>query len=172
MEKITNQFSSIEQVTSQYLNNKTVNNTSQSTDVSFEDVLRQTALERETGLKFSKHASMRLNERDIILTQNQSTRLENGVDAASKKGINDSLVLVDNLAFIVNVPSNIIPTVGTITIDPVNINSQNILVQNKNFKSFISIDQFKNDFNNHPFYFIEFKTKDEEIDQTHIVWRQ
>ena len=110
MEKITNQFSSIEQDTSQYLNNKTVNNTSQSTDVSFEDVLRQTALERETGLKFSKHASMRLNERDIILTQNQSTRLENGVDAASKKGINDSLVLVDNLAFIVNVPNKTVVT--------------------------------------------------------------
>ena len=110
MEKITNQFSSIEQVTSQYLNNKTVNNTSQSTDVFFEDVLRQTALERETGLKFSKHASMRLNERDIILTQNQSTRLENGVDAASKKGINDSLVLVDNLAFIVNVPNKTVVT--------------------------------------------------------------
>ncbi len=110
MEKITNQFSSIEQVTSQYLNNKTVNNTFQSTDVSFEDVLRQTALERETGLKFSKHASMRLNERDIILTQNQSTRLENGVDAASKKGINDSLVLVDNLAFIVNVPNKTVVT--------------------------------------------------------------
>ena len=110
MEKITNQFSSIEQVTSQYLNNKTVNNTSQSTDVSFEDVLRQTALEGETGLKFSKHASMRLNERDIILTQNQSTRLENGVDAASKKGINDSLVLVDNLAFIVNVPNKTVVT--------------------------------------------------------------
>lgn len=110
MEKITNQFSSIEQVTSQYLNNKTVNNTSQSTDVSFEDVLRQTALERETGLKFSKHASMRLNERDIILTQNHSTRLENGVDAASKKGINDSLVLVDNLAFIVNVPNKTVVT--------------------------------------------------------------
>ena len=101
MEKITNQFSSIEQVTSQYLNNKTVNNTSQSTDVSFEDVLRQTALERETGLKFSKHASMRLNERDITLTQNQSTRLE---------GINDSLVLVDNLAFIVNVPNKTVVT--------------------------------------------------------------
>lgn len=110
MEKITNQFSSIEQVTSQYLNNKTINNTSQSTDVSFEDVLRQTALERETGLKFSKHASMRLNERDITLTQNQSTRLENGVDAASKKGINDSLVLVDNLAFIVNVPNKTVVT--------------------------------------------------------------
>lgn len=110
MEKITNQFSSIEQVTSQYLNNKTINNTSQSTDASFEDVLRQTALERETGLKFSKHASMRLNERDITLTQNQSTRLENGVDAASKKGINDSLVLVDNLAFIVNVPNKTVVT--------------------------------------------------------------
>ena len=53
---------------------------------------------------------MRLNERDIILTQNQSTRLENGVDAASKNGITDSLVLVDNLAFIVNVPNKTVVT--------------------------------------------------------------
>ena len=32
------------------------------------------------------------------------------MDAASKKGINDSLVLVDNLAFIVNVPNKTVVT--------------------------------------------------------------
>lgn len=110
MEKITKQFSSIEQVTGQYLNNKTINNRSQTSNVSFEEVLRKTQLERTSELKFSKHASMRLSERDITLTESQSARLENGVDAASKKGINDSLVLVDNLAFIVNVPNKTVVT--------------------------------------------------------------
>ena len=110
MEKITNQFSSIEQVTSQYLNNKTVNNTSQSTDVSFEDVLRQTALERETGLKFSKHAASRLESRNISLSAEQSARLESGVVQAEAKGIQESLVLVDSLAFIVNVPNKTVVT--------------------------------------------------------------
>ena len=105
------QFPSIEQVTDQYLKNGSVNSTGKTREVSFEEVLRkQQEKAYGTGLKFSKHASMRLNERDIILTQNQSTRLENGVDAASKKGINDSLVLVDNLAFIVNVPNKTVVT--------------------------------------------------------------
>lgn len=110
MEKITKQFSSIEQVTGQYLNNITINNRSQTSNVSFEEVLRKTQLESTSELKFSKHASMRLSERDITLTESQSARLENGVDAASKKGINDSLVLVDNLAFIVNVPNKTVVT--------------------------------------------------------------
>ena len=110
MEKITKQFSSIEQVAGQYLNNKTINNRSQTSNVSFEEVLRKTQLESTSELKFSKHASMRLSERDITLTESQSARLENGVDAASKKGINDSLVLVDNLAFIVNVPNKTVVT--------------------------------------------------------------
>lgn len=35
-------------------------------------------------------------------------------------------------SFTVVVPSSVVPTVGTITLDPVDINSQNILVQNKN----------------------------------------
>ena len=62
MEKITKQFSSIEQVTGQYLNNKTINNRSQTSNVSFEEVLRKTQLESTSELKFSKHASMRLSE--------------------------------------------------------------------------------------------------------------
>lgn len=47
-----------------------------------------------------------------------------------------------------------------------------VLVQNNNLKSFISIEQFKEDFYLYPMYVIEIKTKEEEIDQNHIVWRQ
>ena len=110
MEKITKQFSSIEQVTGQYLNNKTINNRSQTSNVSFEEVLRKTQLESTSELKFSKHASMRLSERNISLTAEQNQRLQNGVEAASEKGIKESLVLVDSLAFIVNVPNNTVVT--------------------------------------------------------------
>ena len=62
------------------------------------------------AVKFSKHASMRLNSRGINLTKEQSDRLENGIVAARNKGINDSLVMVDSLAFIVNIPNNTVVT--------------------------------------------------------------
>ena len=52
------------------------------------------------------------------------------------------------------------------------LSDDKILIQNKNFKSYISLEQFKEDFLNHPFCIIDIETKDEEIDQTHIVWRQ
>ena len=110
MNKISNQFSSIEQVTNQYLNNKTVNATEVKTNISFEDILKQKQLESGSGLKFSKHASMRLSDRNISLTDSQSQRLEEGVKAADAKGINESLVMVDSLAFIVNVPNKTVVT--------------------------------------------------------------
>lgn len=111
MKGISNQFSSIEQVTNQYLNQNTVKNKNAAADVSFEDILR----EKRTGvadseLKFSKHATLRLMNRNITLTPEQNIRLEDGVKEARKKGIRDSLVLVDSLAFIVNVPNSTVVT--------------------------------------------------------------
>ena len=61
-------------------------------------------------LKFSKHANMRLEQRDIALSAEQSQRLEAGVAKASAKGIKESLVIVDSLAFIVNVPNQTVVT--------------------------------------------------------------
>lgn len=49
---------------------------------------------------------MRLTQRNINLSDDQSMRLQKGIAAADSKGVNDSLVLVDDIAFIVNVPSN------------------------------------------------------------------
>ena len=61
-------------------------------------------------LKFSKHAAMRLEDRKINLSKDQSERLEAGVLKASEKGIQESLVMVDSLAFIVNVPNKTVVT--------------------------------------------------------------
>ncbi len=77
--------------------------------LSFQDVLRTKTDEKES-LKFSKHASIRLEQRGIRLTDSQMERLSDGTKQAEKKGIRDSLVIVDELAFIVNVPKNTVVT--------------------------------------------------------------
>ena len=105
MNPISKQFLSIEQVNNQILNQKPVNNSANTSDLSFEDILKS-----KQEIKFSKHASMRLSERNISLTAEQNQRLQSGVEAASEKGIKESLVLVDSLAFIVNVPNNTVVT--------------------------------------------------------------
>lgn len=105
MKNIINQYSSIEQMTKQYLN-RTKTQKNADSEVSFEEVLRQ----KQKPLKFSKHATQRLSQRNINLSDEQNIRLTNGVTEAEKKGVNESLVLVDNLAFIVNVPNKTVVT--------------------------------------------------------------
>ena len=113
MNQISNQFLSIEQITDQYLNKPQTTKSTYLPEVSFEDVLRQKQNEsvmESSALKFSKHAASRLNDINIALTDSQNVRLENGVKQASEKGITESLVLVDSLAFIVNVPNKTVVT--------------------------------------------------------------
>ena len=109
--KIQNQFASIEQVTDQYLNSQKKAGISQVNNAgfSFEQVLSQRTREI-TDLKFSKHAENRLNERNILLSDEQMGRLNEGSMKAYEKGIKESLVLVDSLAFIVNTKSNTVIT--------------------------------------------------------------
>ena len=114
---ISAQFSSIEQISNQYLSSNPVKNQNNSTDISLEEILKGKQSEEynrqileNSSLKFSKHAAMRLTDRHINLTQEMNTRLENGVEQASEKGIQESLVLVDSLAFIVNVPNRTVVT--------------------------------------------------------------
>jgi flagellar operon protein len=78
-------------------------------NVSFEDILLGRA-NTEKELKFSKHASGRLEQRNIDLTDSQLLRLQQGAAKAQAKGINESLVIVDQLAFIVNVPNSTVIT--------------------------------------------------------------
>ncbi|MBR4707333.1 MAG: flagellar protein [Pseudobutyrivibrio sp.] len=103
-------FTSIERVAGTYLNPKVESKPLGNLDsTSFEEIFKQ-KLQSASELKFSKHASQRLDERNIVLSEDQSQRLEEGVLKASEKGITDSLVLVDDLAFIVNVPNQTVVT--------------------------------------------------------------
>ncbi len=110
--KIQNQFASIEQVTDQFLNagKKAGVNETTFNGLSFEEILKQRTDSSVQELKFSKHAENRLSERNIKLSDEQLTRLNDGAMKASEKGIKDSLVMVDSLAFIVNVPNNTVIT--------------------------------------------------------------
>lgn len=107
-----NQFLSIGQVQERYLNgsdkSSKVNNIpigNNSFGAIFDRLQNQTE-----EVKFSKHAANRLSDRNIELTAEQKERLSNGMKQASEKGINDSLIMVDQLAFIVNVPNNTVVT--------------------------------------------------------------
>ena len=111
MNKIANQFTSIEQITDQYLKKNPNANLGNKGNVSFQEILKQTKDASSTSeLKFSKHAAMRMEDRNIQLSEEQNERLESGVTKASEKGINESLVMVDSLAFIVNVPNRTVVT--------------------------------------------------------------
>lgn len=106
-----NNFLSIEQVQAQFLN-KPVNKPTPVSDISFSDILKAkseaTIIPRE--LKFSKHAAGRLTDRNISLSTEQLERLNTATKKANEKGIKDSLVLMDSLAFVVNIPNNTVVT--------------------------------------------------------------
>ncbi len=105
-----NQFPSIEQMTQQLNAVKNAGNSvqKQSGGTPFSEILRS---RQEAGeLKFSKHANERLASRNIDLTDEQMERLESGARKASEKGINESLIMVDNLAFIISVKNNTVIT--------------------------------------------------------------
>lgn len=104
-------FTSIEQVTGQYLN-KTPNINRGNSSVSFEDILKQQFREQTqvSELKFSKHASQRLVDRNITLSEEQMERLQKGAKLSNEKGIKESLVVMDGFSFIVNTQNNTVIT--------------------------------------------------------------
>jgi flagellar operon protein len=73
---------------------------------SFSDLLKSKTEE----LKFSAHASSRLKSRNIEVTPDIMGKLEKAVAGAEGKGARDSLIIVKDLAFIVNVPNKTVIT--------------------------------------------------------------
>lgn len=112
MQRLGENYTSIGQMADQLLQKKPVAGTTDSRDstLSFQEILSSARESRTEGLRFSKHANERLVTRNIQLTGNQMERLENGASRARAKGIQESLVMVDNLAFIVNVQNNTVIT--------------------------------------------------------------
>ncbi len=67
------------------------------------DVIFKQELESRESVKFSKHANARLHSRNITLDAGQMERLEAGVSTAKDKGVKESLMLMDDIALVVNV---------------------------------------------------------------------
>lgn len=76
---------------------------------SFEELLRQAVSQRE-GPAFSKHAEFRMSQREISLSADDMARLTDAIGRAEHKGVKNTLVLLDQMAFIVNVPDNVVIT--------------------------------------------------------------
>ena len=86
--------------------------------VDFESLLREKLTEEKTlvkseGLKFSKHAQKRVEQRGIELTENLMQSLNEAVDKARQKGVNDMVVIGEKGAFVVNVANNVVVTTMT-----------------------------------------------------------
>ncbi len=110
MEGLNSRAISIEQAKDLYLHSKeAVNNEKTTETISFQDIFKEKT-ESFDDVKFSKHANQRLESRNIILSNDQKLRLNEGVEKARDKSINETLVMMDNLAFIVNVKNNMVVT--------------------------------------------------------------
>mgnify|MGYP000876617770 FL=1 len=75
----------------------------------FPSILSQ-KLGESRDVKISKHAAMRIESRNIKLDASHVERLKNAVDKASSKGVKDTLVVMDDMAFVVNVNARTVIT--------------------------------------------------------------
>lgn len=106
-----NNFLSINELQEQYLQKASkpiLNRTKEG--LSFRDIWEEKTGAAEKELRFSKHAANRLADRSIALSDSQLDRLTEGARKAGEKGIRESLVMVDQLAFIINVPNKTVIT--------------------------------------------------------------
>ncbi|MDN5330943.1 MAG: hypothetical protein PWP45_168 [Tepidanaerobacteraceae bacterium] len=61
-------------------------------------------------IKISKHAMLRMSSRNINLTSEQLEKLNTAVEKAEKKGIRESLILINDVAFVVSIKNRTVIT--------------------------------------------------------------
>ncbi|HOM70719.1 MAG TPA: TIGR02530 family flagellar biosynthesis protein [Armatimonadota bacterium] len=66
--------------------------------------------ERQESLKISSHAQKRLDSSQVTLTDADIKRLDGAVARASEKGSAQSLIMLDNVAFVVSVKNKVVIT--------------------------------------------------------------
>jgi flagellar operon protein len=76
---------------------------------SFDEIL-QKKIKSNQNITFTKHAQLRMSERNITLTNDHLNRLDEAVKKAGQKGVKDTLVLIDEMAFIVSVKNSTVIT--------------------------------------------------------------
>jgi flagellar operon protein len=65
-------------------------------------------------VSFSAHALNRLEQRNIIVNEQIKSQLENAIDKIALKGGRESLIMLDDVAFLVSIPNKkVITALGT-----------------------------------------------------------
>lgn len=75
----------------------------------FESVLQQIQ-NRDSDIKFSKHAINRMDHRDMTLSKDELQRLKTGFTKAEEKGVKDALILMGDKAFIASIKNKTVIT--------------------------------------------------------------
>ncbi|QRG65492.1 TIGR02530 family flagellar biosynthesis protein [Brevibacillus choshinensis] len=83
--------------------NKATAQTAQGSGISFQQFLTESLGAKAQPLSVSQHAVNRLRERGITLDAPQMERLETAVQKAAAKGAKESLILMDNVAYVVSI---------------------------------------------------------------------
>ena len=78
--------------------------------LAFNQILQQRLAESAGSVRFSAHAQQRLAQAAVQLGPQDMSRLEAAVDKAGQKGGKDSLILLDDLAFVVSVKNRTVIT--------------------------------------------------------------
>lgn len=65
-------------------------------------------LKEASSVQFSKHAKARMHSRGIELTEQKLSDLSHAIEKASQKGAKETLVLSDDIAFVVSAPNKIV----------------------------------------------------------------
>lgn len=89
-------------------NQTTKINQDKTDNTSFHDLLNQ---ELKNTVTFTKHASIRKEQRNIQVSDSDLTKLGEACDQAQEKGINNALIMMDDSAFIVNAANKRVITV-------------------------------------------------------------
>jgi len=103
-------------------NSDSIKNHRDPVKASFDSIFKE-ELEK---IKFSNHAMKRLESRKIQLSEEEIAKIQDAVEKAEAKGSRDSLILMNNTAFIVNIPNRTVVTA--------------IEVENSNENVFTNID--------------------------------
>lgn len=87
----------------------------QKSGITFKDLLDK---KKEEKLKFSTHAQKRITMRNLKVDENEIANLEKGVGKLRQKGGKDSVVLLNEKAYVISVKNNTVVTI----IDSENLN--------------------------------------------------
>ncbi|AFA49275.1 TIGR02530 family flagellar biosynthesis protein [Acetobacterium woodii] len=89
-------------------NQNTASSKKEEAKVSFKELLDQNI---KNTVTFSKHASVRKEQRNIEVTEDDLEKLSDACDQAQEKGINNTLIMMDDSAFIVSAANKRVITV-------------------------------------------------------------